>query len=65
MPVDEHSPTFERLVGGIAKYISSAPNRAAPGPLGSRFEHWGVLVADDQALEAGAEAIVNFLVLEL
>ena len=28
------------MAEGIRKYISSAPNRAAPGPLGSRFEHW-------------------------
>ena len=50
--VDESSATFERLAGGIAKYLSSAPNRAAPGPLGSRFEHWKVLRDSPAGLEA-------------
>ena len=59
--VDESSATFERLAGGIAKYLSSAPNRAAPGPLGSRFEHWKVLKDSPAGLEAAARVLARLI----
>ena len=52
----------EQLVQAAAKAIRRYPRRSSPGPNGSRFEHWGVLTADHEALAAGAEVVVDFLV---
>ena len=59
--VDESSEAFQRLVGGIAKYLPSAPNRAAPGPLGSRFEHWKFLSVSPLGHEAAARVLARLL----
>ena len=59
--VREGTEAFERLVAGIAGYITSAPNRVAPGPLGSRFEHWKVLRDCPAGLEAMARVLARLI----
>ena len=59
--LDENSEGFSRLVGGIAKYVPGAPNRAAPGPLGSRFEHWKLLRDSPVGLEAAARVLARLI----
>ena len=59
--MDESAESFVRVVGGIAKYLPSAPRRAAPGPLGSRFEHWKVLRDSPLAHEAAARVLARLI----
>ena len=50
----------ERMLEEAAKLLKRWPSRAAPGPNGSRFEHWGSVTYDTQAWEAAAQVIVMF-----
>ena len=49
------------LLAVAARGIRRFPRKSGPGPNGSRFEHWGVLQHDADALQAGAEFVVDFL----
>ena len=46
-----------QLVACARKLLAS---RAAPGPNGSRFEHWGAVTQDEDSWEAAAQVVVMF-----
>jgi len=51
----------ERLRAAAVLAIKKFPRRSAPGPNGSRFEHWGLLTADEEAWGFAADMVVDFL----
>ena len=57
----EDPETRKLLVKAAIKAIRRYPRCPSPGPNGSRFEHWGVLTSDSQAMEAAAEVVVDFM----
>jgi hypothetical protein len=50
-----------RLHAAAVQAIRRFPRRSSPGPNGSRFEHWGVLTADEEACDYAADMVVEFL----
>ena len=48
----------EQLVACARKLLARWPSRAAPGPNGSRFEHWGAVTQDEDSWEAAAQVVV-------
>ena len=51
----------EKLHAAARESIKRFPRRSAPGPNGSRFEHWGLLTADEEAWDYAADMVVEFL----
>ena len=49
-----------RMVAEARKLLKRWPSRAAPGPNGSRFEHWGAVTVDEDSWEAAAQVVVMF-----
>ena len=50
----------ERMIAEARKLLARWPSRAAPGPNGSRFEHWGAVTLDQDSWEAAAQVVVMF-----
>ena len=61
-PLPPISPELrEELKTAVCRAIQRFPRRSSLGPNGSRFEHWGLLKADSEALGLAAEDMVGFL----
>jgi len=51
----------DQLLEEIHKAFKKFPRRSGPGPSGSRFEHWGVVTVDENALQHASETVLALL----
>ena len=49
----------DSLTGAVEKYLRKVPPRTAPGPLGSRMEHWAVMKFAPDGLLSAAQVLVR------
>jgi hypothetical protein len=54
---DVRSKIEAEIASGLARH----PKLSGPGPLGSRFEHWGVLALRDDAAASAGTVLTRWL----